>query len=283
MYTRDGTTYWRRPGKDIGISATTNFGGADLLYVFSSSTEFEAEKSYNRFGAYAVLNHGGDFHAAARALAQQGYGQKAAPKSESTLHQVGDYRETKLGIDWLRRTKDGDGWVPLTNFHARIVSDITRDDGVETTRVLEIEAVINGRSHAFSVNAAQFTQMTWPLEHLGPEAVVQPGQGSKDRARVAIQILSGRIPQRRVYTHTGWRKIDGANVYLHGGGALGADGPVDGLEVELPEQLERYTLPVADDNLRDAVAASLAMRNVAPDRVTDTVARRRLSRCDRRG
>jgi hypothetical protein len=81
--------------------------------------------------------------------------------------------------------------------------------------------------------------------------------------------LSGSIPQRRVYTHTGWRKVNGSWIYLHGGGALGPGGPVDGIEVQLPEQLQRIVLPAVNDEiLRDAVEASLALRNVAPDRVT---------------
>jgi Domain of unknown function (DUF927) len=266
LYTRDGTTYWRRPGKKFGISATTNHRGADLLYVFTSSTEFEADKSYSRFGAYTVLNHGGDFQAAARELAKQGYGQQtSAPPQERPR----DYRQSEVGIEWQRRTKEGVIWTALTNFSARIVSDITQDDGIETLRALEIAAAINDRAQTtFVVAAAQFAQMTWPLEHLGAEAVVQPGQGSKDRARAAIQILSGRIPQRRVYTHTGWRQVDGQMVYMHAGGALGPDGPVGGLEVQLPEQLERYLLPSTDGGLREHVEASLAMRSVASDRVT---------------
>jgi hypothetical protein len=71
--------YWRRPNKNgPGISATTNYNGSDLLYVFSTSTMFEAEKGYSKFSAYALLNHGGDFSSAARELAQRGY----APKKE---------------------------------------------------------------------------------------------------------------------------------------------------------------------------------------------------------
>ena len=74
-YTRGDVTYWRRPGKDTpGISATTNHAGSGLLYVFSSSTVFEAERGYSKFSAHAVLNHGGDFSAAAKALVAQGYG-----------------------------------------------------------------------------------------------------------------------------------------------------------------------------------------------------------------
>lgn len=66
--------YWKRPGKqDPGISATTNYQGADLLYVFSTSTLFEAERGYTKFHAYALLEHHGDFSAAARDLYEQGY------------------------------------------------------------------------------------------------------------------------------------------------------------------------------------------------------------------
>ena len=225
VYTRDGITYWRRPGKDIGISATTNFAGADLLYVFSSSTPFEAEKSYTRFGAYAVLNHGGDFHAGARALAREGYGQKAAPNSDPTLHQVGDYRETELGIDWLRRTKDGDVWMPLTNFTARIVTDITLDDDVEMTKTFEVEAKLFGRVTRFTIPSHQFASLNWATEKLGARAIVQPGQMIARRAAVAIQMLSGEIPDNKVFAHTGWRRIDDDWVFLHAGGALGAGGP----------------------------------------------------------
>ena len=64
---------WRKPDKQgPGISATTNYGGSDLLYVFSTSTVFEPQRGYTKFYAYTLLNHGGDFAAAARALAAQG-------------------------------------------------------------------------------------------------------------------------------------------------------------------------------------------------------------------
>jgi hypothetical protein len=68
-------TYWRRPGKrGPGHSATTNYRGLGYLYVFSVATVFEPEKAYSKFAAYTILKHGGDFSAAARTLAAQGYG-----------------------------------------------------------------------------------------------------------------------------------------------------------------------------------------------------------------
>jgi putative DNA primase/helicase len=75
LFTHGDETFWRRPGKSIGHSATTNYKGSGLLYVFSSSCEFEPFQSYSKFGAYARLECGGDFKAAAKALAAGGYGE----------------------------------------------------------------------------------------------------------------------------------------------------------------------------------------------------------------
>lgn len=78
MYHRGSTWYWRRPGKDSGEhSATTGrkgVGSEDRLYVFSDATSFEQNVPYNKFAAYALLNHGGDFAAATRDLRSQGFG-----------------------------------------------------------------------------------------------------------------------------------------------------------------------------------------------------------------
>jgi putative DNA primase/helicase len=69
------TRYWRRPGKRIGISATTGRArDRDRLYVFSTSTPFEAEMPATKLHAYAVLHHRGDHSAAARALRHAGFG-----------------------------------------------------------------------------------------------------------------------------------------------------------------------------------------------------------------
>lgn len=76
------TRYWRRPGKTSGEgSATTgNSEDRDRLFVFSSSTEFQQETPYTKFGAYALLNHGNDHSAAASALRAKGYGQEVGVK-----------------------------------------------------------------------------------------------------------------------------------------------------------------------------------------------------------
>jgi hypothetical protein len=66
---------WCRPGKEGGVSATTNHHNSDLLHVFSSNTEhFEADRWYSKFSAYAWINHQGNYQEAARDLREQGYG-----------------------------------------------------------------------------------------------------------------------------------------------------------------------------------------------------------------
>lgn len=89
VFTRGRTLYWRRPGKNDGISATTGRSDdRDRLYVFTSSTEFEPEIPYTKFGAYALLQHRGDHAAAAKALADAGHGHRAprelAPATRTT-------------------------------------------------------------------------------------------------------------------------------------------------------------------------------------------------------
>jgi putative DNA primase/helicase len=73
---------WRRPGKGDGWSATTGVCFSkthkwELLKVFTSNASpFEPGGVYSKFAVYALLNHGGDFSAAAKALAHQGYGSR---------------------------------------------------------------------------------------------------------------------------------------------------------------------------------------------------------------
>jgi hypothetical protein len=86
-----------------------------------------------------------------------------------------------------------------------------------------------------------------------------------------VQYLSGRVARHYTYTHTGWRRIDGHGwTYLHTGGAISEHGPVPGIDVDMAGSLSGYRLPTAGsaDSLAEAVRASLAILDIAPDRVT---------------
>jgi hypothetical protein len=78
------------------------------------------------------------------------------------------------------------------------------------------------------------------------------------------------IPKRTVYTHIGWREVDGVHVYLTSSGALGPTGPIPSIEVRPSSTLSRYSLPSppAGDRLAAAVRASLRVLDAAPDRIS---------------
>lgn len=84
IYQKGDVTYWRRPGKNQGISASTGYDGTDYLYCFTTSTGLDANRAYTKFGAYGILNHSGDFKAATAALGKAGYGEAPRPPVESS-------------------------------------------------------------------------------------------------------------------------------------------------------------------------------------------------------
>ena len=181
------------------------------------------------------------------------------------------YQATEHGLIHLKLTRDGEILETLTNFTAKIVGEVVRDDGVETHRSFELETRLGGQRKRFDVPASSFQAMGWVTEKLGPSAIVYAGFGTKDHARAAIQVLSGGdIPSRNVYTHLGWREIEGKLYYLHAGGPIGPIGPIPSIEVEPPPALMRYTLPPPPgrDELIASVQASMKMLEILPLAVT---------------
>lgn len=180
------------------------------------------------------------------------------------------YEERGDGLYHVRAIERQDGETTytadrLTNFVARIAASTEVDDGAEVQRRFHIEARVAGRKRTASISAAEFSRMDWIVPELGPSAIIEAGRGTKDHARAAIQSVSAPA-EVRVMRQTGWREFDGAWAYLHGGGAIGAQGPVEGIEVDLQGSLGGFTLP--EPGGVDEVRESLRMLDVAPDRVT---------------
>jgi hypothetical protein len=173
------------------------------------------------------------------------------------------YRISHGGMARVVEKKDSTEIVPLANFVATINEDITEDDGVETKRLLRIEAILQDRTYSFIILASELSPMEWPIKHIGPAAIVNPYQ--KDWARAAVQNLSTDIREQKMYTHTGWRRIDGVMIYLHGGGAIGAAGAVPNIDVRLSGPLANFQLelPTSKQELIEAIQASLRIIGLA--------------------
>jgi hypothetical protein len=193
---------------------------------------------------------------------------RKAASPDSVAHRESPYAYTAAGMFFKKPTNDGgEVMTQLTNFNAKITADTVRDDGAERIHVFEIEATMKGKQSRFQVPAQQFAALNWPIEHLGASAIIMPSTSARDHARVAIQMQSGDVPHREVFLHTGYREIGGKMLYLHGGGAIGADGIVQGIEVCLSDSLAGHTLPapVDGENLIKAIRASLRILLLAPE------------------
>lgn len=151
--------------------------------------------------------------------------------------------------------------VPVANFIARPTREISRDDGREVEKSFEVEGILTGGIPLppVSVSAKEFSNMSWVAGTWGLRANVEPGSGAKDRVRHCIQSMAFDVQRETIYTHTGWRRIDSRWVYLHAGGAVGAEG----IKCEPGEGLQRYILPDIAGG-REAMEWSLKLLDVAP-------------------
>lgn len=156
---------------------------------------------------------------------------------------------------------------PLANFTPIIREEITRDDGLDTRKELVIDAIsTTGRVFPYAiVPAKSFAGMGWVTEKFGVEANIYAGQNKRDQLRFAIQAASVPGMERStVYSHSGWRMIDGVMCYLYNGGAIGKDG----LSVELEGNLAAYALPDTGAPLVEAINSSQSFLDLGVMRVT---------------
>jgi hypothetical protein len=172
--TANGNQHWRRPGKNLGTSATINEDGNGALYVFSSSTAFEPERGYSKFSAYVVLHHAGDADAAVKELIAQGYGARheSAPTEkdagvgpfEGELGQLLDDVETFIGRFVAFPSVAARVVVALWVAHAHAIDAfestprlafLSPEKGSGKTRALEVEELVVPRPmHAVNCTAA---------------------------------------------------------------------------------------------------------------------------------
>jgi hypothetical protein len=166
---------------------------------------------------------------------------------------------------WTTGDEESDP-ILLANFTARIKKSVVRHEGGKPRTRYVIEATHSDSSvgrREITVEADEYPAMRWPYV-LGAAFSVGAGRGVADHARHAIQLLSQRDGIESAVEHAslGWIEHEGRWLYLHAGGALGADGPSRAVRVDPPGGLEQYRLPdppTDPDAVRDAVRAPLSI------------------------
>jgi hypothetical protein len=194
---------------------------------------------------------------------------QAIRRDRPALDVAGCYRISAGRIVRDILTREGPVEVPLATWTGRIVQEIIRDDGAERSVTFAVEGDLPDGTPLprVEIPANEFSSMRWPMKYWGTRAVVLAGMGTADHVRCALQLLSGDVPRCTVYAHTGWREINGQWVYLHAGGAISTDGPVDSVGVALPPALCGFELPQPPEQprLNDAIRASLRLLTLGPD------------------
>ena len=193
---------------------------------------------------------------------------ESIPRTHTTIQQ---YSLTPAGLIFRKPARFGFGFENerLTNFGAKIVSELIEDDGSsDEQRYFEMEVTLKGQARRIEVPASKFAAMQWPVSELGAEAIIFPAKA--DHARCAIQTLSPVVQKRTVYAHTGWRKIENNWVYLHSGGAIAGDGNRTDLSVRLPNSLRHFLLPepAKEKAIKDAYQSTIDFLNAFPRHLT---------------
>ncbi|MBV8610366.1 MAG: DUF927 domain-containing protein, partial [Singulisphaera sp.] len=153
------------------------------------------------------------------------------------------------------------GVLILSNFTARIVTQIERHEADEVRRLFEIKAKHQDGREAFAVvPAAKYNAMDWVAEQLGAEFTIFAGRSTRDDVRAALQLLSDRdgIARSVVHTSLGWIEHEGVPLYVHAKGCISHEGPSQAVKVETSSALASYFLPdppTARDALFDALDA----------------------------
>jgi hypothetical protein len=154
----------------------------------------------------------------------------------------------------IAHTDKGDLEIPICNFTAQVIEDILKDDGLQTSRYLKIKGnLFNGQPlKTVTIPESSFDGMKWARPSWGVKTHIDARRSSNEHLRNSIELISDKAVERTIYTHTGWREIDGQMVYLTNGSAIGKLE----IEAEMDFQLSRYYLPQPEGDPKTAIEKS---------------------------
>jgi hypothetical protein len=248
---------------------TTDAEQIDRLFRSSALNreKWEARPGYREVTIEKAI----EFMVETRAADVQKIALKATLNKQGADGEYNEYRMDRDGTYLTRTPAKGDPYeVQLANFAARIIRKTAADDGLDQLERYDVRVWAGGRIGNHVVKASEFEAMRWPRDVVGLDLSIAAGPSARDHVRAAIDGISGHPAHATIYTHAGWRKIGDRWVFLHADGAIGAEGVVANIDVELPGPLQAYALPppAVGEDLRAAIRASLGLVDVGPDTVT---------------
>ncbi|MBT7014866.1 MAG: DUF927 domain-containing protein [Anaerolineae bacterium] len=177
------------------------------------------------------------------------------------------YSEIKKGVLYFQNEA-------LGNFHARITKELILDDGLNQPQVrftLEGQLGSGEKLNTIEVDSEEFLSLNFLNKLWGARPILYIPYGKRHLFLRAVQEVSLKDMKReRVYTCTGWAKVDGERSFLTASGGISAKGFDKNMRVELDDNLSHYTLPEPPQGKEryEAIRASLAFLDLAPLRVS---------------
>lgn len=161
----------------------------------------------------------------------------------------------------IKNSKQGPYDKKLCNFTPWLVSEITVDDGVETTSRIRLSGIHeSGRTlPEIEISTDELGSFNWLYKHWGIDCILEPGVTIRDSIRYAIQTTASQVERQTAYTVTGWRKIDGQWQFLMPGD--------DARTVSLPGKMQGYTMERRCETSDAVIAVSLLRSELVPPEI----------------
>lgn len=161
----------------------------------------------------------------------------------------------------IKNSKQGPYDKKLCNFTPWLVSEITVDDGVETTSRIRLSGIHeSGRTlPEIEISTDELCSFNWLYKHWGIDCILEPGVTIRDSIRYAIQTTAPQAERQTAYTLTGWRNIDGQWQFLMPGD--------DTRTVSLPGKMQGYTMERRCEASAAVIAASLLRSELVPPEI----------------
>lgn len=113
-----------------------------------------------------------------------------------------------------------------------VVLDVDGPDVKPHPSLYALSVVRGARApYRVEVPADEWARAEWPERYIPSPGVGPGGRATREHLRAAIESLSSPVAQYR-YRFVGWGRHEGRPVYLHAGGAVDAQGDVQGLRAE---------------------------------------------------
>jgi hypothetical protein len=197
---RGSSIYLCRPDKPgRAISATLNHIPG-RFYVFTTSTLFESEHVYKPYAVYAMLEHGGDFQAAAKALHAKGYGEQSTPEAPKPTA-IAEREALAARIEYLydNGMKRGvsPGWPGLAKLYTVVKGQLNIVTGIPSHGKSEF-------TDALMVNLAR--KEGWNFVVYSPENYPVELHARKLMEKIAGRNMFGaeRIPRDQLQMNIEW-------------------------------------------------------------------------------